>query len=163
MRRPPAALPEREPASSCSDGACLRLIDKPRRCKVRSPLGFHPGSGEVPMQVNDRNGSGLAVVMVALFATGCDRFTDETASAGAGDLKSLARESLAQLDGEVVLAGLQQPVEVVRAAHLRAERRRPLLRAGIRHGPGPALAVGDVAPVARGTACRNLRAGGLRL
>src|SRR3972149_11430749 len=112
MRRSPAALPEREPASSCSDGACLRLIDKTRRCKVRSPLGFHPDSGEVPMRVNERNGSGLAVVMVALFATGCDRFTDETGSAG--DLQSLARESLAQLDGELVLAGLQQPVEVGR-------------------------------------------------
>jgi len=64
------------------------------------------------MLVHHRNRSGLAVVMVALLATACDRPTDETGSAG--DLQSLARESLAQLDGELVLAGLQQPVEVVR-------------------------------------------------
>ncbi|MGH9462533.1 MAG: penicillin acylase family protein [Vicinamibacteria bacterium] len=65
------------------------------------------------MLLRHRNRSGLAFVVVALLAAGCDRST-ETAIGVAGDLQSLARESLAQIEGEVVLPGLQEPVEVVR-------------------------------------------------
>src|SRR5918994_3733248 len=37
-----------------------------------------------------------------------------TLSSQGGDLKSLARESLAQLDGTLNVAGLREPVEIVR-------------------------------------------------
>ena len=69
------------------------------------------------MRVGRRSLSGLAVVVVAFLATGCDRVMDETGSVGtasAEGLASLARESLSQIEGELVVAGLQAPVEVVR-------------------------------------------------
>ena len=69
------------------------------------------------MRVGHRSLSGLAVVMVAFLATGCDRVMNETGSVGtasAEGLASLARESLSQIDGELILAGLQESVEVVR-------------------------------------------------
>ena len=62
----------------------------------------------------------------------------------------LAKARLAQIDGEIKVAGLKRAGAggaryLGRAAHLGAVGRRPLLRAGLRHGPGPSVADGDVA------------------
>ena len=60
------------------------------------------------MQFYPKCRSGLVVFIVALLAIGCGGGSDSDG------LKSLARKSLARIDGELILTGLQAPVEVVR-------------------------------------------------
>ena len=60
------------------------------------------------------------------------------------DLSRKARAVLATLEGQIAVPGLGEPVEVLRdrwgvAAHLREERRRPVLRPGLRRRAGPPL------------------------
>ena len=73
------------------------------------------------------------------------------------DLQTLATNALAQIDGEFTSRGAARQRRgrarpVGRAAHLRAQHRRPVLRAGLRAGAGPAVADGDVPPHVRGHA-----------
>ena len=56
----------------------------------------------------------LAIVGVALVVVCCGGATDQSGSADPEDVAALARQSLSQLDGELALAGLRQPVEVIR-------------------------------------------------
>ena len=65
-------------------------------------------------------------------------------------LDRMARASLSRIDGELRVPGLEADVQVLRdtwgVPHIYARSTAgPLLRAGIRHGAGPALADGDVA------------------
>ncbi len=90
------------------------------------------------------------------------------ASTAPASLDDLATRSLAKIDGDLKVPGLEgagrdHPRPGGHPAHLREERRRPVLRAGLRDGAGPALAARDVAPLARGAARRGLRAEGVRL
>jgi len=55
---------------------------------------------------------GFAAVIAAFLVIRCG--TTETGVSTEQDLEALARESLAQIEGEVVLPGLQEPVEVIR-------------------------------------------------
>ena len=95
----------------------------------------------------------LALIALAAIAAGCG--ADD--SAAPASLDELAHRSLATLDGELAAPGLKEPVEVIRdewgVPHIyAAERRRHVLRTGLCHGAGPAVADGDVASLARGTA-----------
>ena len=54
--------------------------------------------------------------------------------------------------GRRVAAGARRPRPLGRAAHLRAERARSVLRPGLRAGPGPSVSDGPLAPVGPGPA-----------
>jgi penicillin amidase len=58
----------------------------------------------------------LAVSALSLFAVGCGTAAREPGASGgeAKDVKTLARQSLSQIDGELRIAGLHQAVDVVR-------------------------------------------------
>ena len=65
-----------------------------------------------------------------------------------------------QVSGTLAVAGLdgaraRRPRHVGRAAHLRAEPGRSVLRAGLRAGAGPAVSDGPVAAIGAGTAVRG--------
>src|SRR5262249_32303060 len=58
---------------------------------------------------------GVGLMAAALFAaTAREEAAQRARSAGNGDLKALARQSLTKLDGEAVAPGLRAPVDVIR-------------------------------------------------
>ena len=76
----------------------------------------------------------------------------------------LATANLATIDGTIALPTLRADVRgagyVGRAAYLRPVGRRSVLRSGLRDGPGPSLADGDVAPRRRRAPRRDCRTDG---
>ena len=66
------------------------------------------------MSITHPRGLGATVLGAALLCTGCGGMASAPADAMVEDVAALARQSLSQIDGELDLAGLQAPVEVVR-------------------------------------------------
>ena len=66
------------------------------------------------MPVTHRRTYGVVTVGVSLVAICCGGGTELSVGTDAQNVASLARQSLSQLDGELTLAGLRQPVEVIR-------------------------------------------------
>lgn len=80
------------------------------RRSLEDLVGFRDGPGFI---LGTRS-FGLAAIVVSVLAVGCGMATDKPAAEAPKDVKDLARRSLSQIDGELKLPGLQQPVEVIR-------------------------------------------------